>query len=74
MSIKIKGKVKITPEAIDDAKKAIGAHPYDGPTNYLVGDGYFHQDCVRRHGAEVWGAACDKVAKAWREHLTEFKV
>ena len=46
-----------------DAKKACGVAPYDVPGNYLVGDGYFANDCRKKYGEKMWDYACELVRK-----------
>lgn len=53
----------ITPSAkcLKDARKALGAFPYDQGCNFLVGDGYFSRSCVDKYGSRQWEAALEQV-------------
>ena len=53
----------VTPSAkcLKDARKALGAFPYDQGCNFLVGDGYFSRSCVDKYGSRQWEAALEQV-------------
>lgn len=55
-----KNKPAVSPSAkcLKDARKALGAAPYNEPGNYLVGDGYFSRDCINKYGQRQWDEAC----------------
>lgn len=50
-------------KCLKDARKALGAAPYNEPGNFLVGDGYFSQDCINKYGQRQWDEACRLVLK-----------
>ena len=45
-------------KCLKDARKALGAAPYNEPGNFLVGDGYFSRDCINKYGQRQWDEAC----------------
>ena len=53
----------VTPSAkcLKDARKALGAYPYNEGCNFLVGDGYFSRSCVDKYGSRQWEAALEQV-------------
>ena len=55
-----KNKPAVSPSAkcLKDARKALGAAPYNEPGNFLVGDGYFSRDCINKYGQRQWDEAC----------------
>lgn len=53
----------VTPSAkcLKDARKALGAYPYNEGCNFLIGDGYFSRSCVDKYGSRQWEAALEQV-------------
>lgn len=43
---------------MDAARKFCGVAPYNEPGNYIVGDGYFANDCRKKYGDKNWERAC----------------
>ena len=63
-------RVNVSSKCMRDARKALGAFPYNEPGNYLVGDGYFSRDCINKYGQKQWDEACRLVEadmKKWRK-------
>lgn len=46
---------------LEAARKLLGKGEYNTPGNYLVGDGYFGNDCRKKFGEENFARACDIV-------------
>lgn len=46
---------------LEAARKLMGKGQYNEPGNYLVGDGYFGNDCRKKFGEKNFEAACDIV-------------
>lgn len=46
---------------LDAARKLLGKGQYNTGTNYLVGDGYFANDCRKKYGERNFERACDIV-------------
>lgn len=55
---KVKPAVGPSAKCLKDARKALGAAPYNEPGNFLVGDGYFSRDCINKYGQRQWDEAC----------------
>lgn len=55
--------VHVSANCMKDARKALGAYPYNEGTNYLVGDGYFSRSCRDKYGDRMWDEACEIVRK-----------
>lgn len=52
---------RVPPQALTDARKFLGAAPYDTVMNLLYGDGIFQIDRKLKYGEEVWQEACRMV-------------
>lgn len=62
-------RVNVSSKCMRDARKALGAFPYNEPGNILVGDGYFSRDCINKYGQKQWDEACRLVEadmKRWK--------
>jgi hypothetical protein len=55
------GKPNPSSNCLRDARKACGVAPYNDSGNYLVGDGYFSNDCRKTYGDKMWDLACEMV-------------
>lgn len=44
-----------------DARILLGVKPYDGPTNYCRGDGYFGVACEHKYGKAIFDEALRRV-------------
>lgn len=52
---------KPSAKCLNDARKACAVKPYNTPSNYLFGDGYFAQSCRDKYGERMWNMACEMV-------------
>ena len=52
---------------IDDLKKLSGLPPYDGPSNYVAGDGYFAMSIKRDYDSDILAEAEKEINKLRRE-------
>lgn len=58
----------------DDAKKYVGAFPYNGGSNVVQGDGHFAKNCQNVYGKEEWRDAVAIIAIAWANHVKDFEI
>lgn len=55
-------------EVEDEARKQLGAPPYDDGTNYVRYEGYHARSCAEKFGADRWEAALEKVEREFRKY------
>lgn len=57
MKGKKRDKICVPEDAMRDSRILLGVKPFDGPTNYCYGDGYFAMACERKYGKDVFDEA-----------------
>ena len=64
-------------EIVDELKKLNGLPPYDGPSNYVRGDGYFAASLEAKYGASIaeleQAVGFDELRRHWEQTGRDFE-